>query len=183
MTPACAPRQGRVAERVARWVQASDQLDPWRPDQIGSVAFRYTILGFMYVFTGHRDCSAVGHAANRIGDAAGVCRGRACLPSPNLIRRPTTRGHALAHAVLAAGRPLGAGVRGAHAAAGGGLCRDAPSVSANSTRSSACAEGLWRSDHWRLDGRGGSGNDHDRVSARTGVVDGRRGSGLLPVVQ
>ncbi len=31
---------------------------------LGAVAFRYMILGFTYAFTGHRDYSAVGHAAN-----------------------------------------------------------------------------------------------------------------------
>ena len=31
---------------------------------LGAVAFRYMILGFTYVFTGHRDYSAIGHASN-----------------------------------------------------------------------------------------------------------------------
>ena len=29
---------------------------------LGAIAFRYMILGFTYVFSGHKDYSAVGHA-------------------------------------------------------------------------------------------------------------------------
>ncbi len=39
---------------------------------LGAIAFRYMILGFTYLFTGHRDYSAVGHAANPLVPRLGV---------------------------------------------------------------------------------------------------------------
>jgi H+/Cl- antiporter ClcA len=39
---------------------------------LGAVAFRYMILGFTYVFTGHRDYSAVGHADNPVVPGLGI---------------------------------------------------------------------------------------------------------------
>jgi chloride channel protein, CIC family len=38
----------------------------------GAVAFRYLILGFTYLFTGHRDYSAVGHAPNALLPGIGI---------------------------------------------------------------------------------------------------------------
>ncbi len=38
----------------------------------GAVAFRYMILGFTYVFTGHRDYSAAGHVPNPLIPGAGI---------------------------------------------------------------------------------------------------------------
>jgi CIC family chloride channel protein len=39
---------------------------------LGAVAFRYMILGFTYVFTGHRDYSAAGHASNPLLPGLGI---------------------------------------------------------------------------------------------------------------
>jgi len=39
---------------------------------LGAVAFRYMILGFTYVFTGHNDYSAVGHASNPLIPGLGI---------------------------------------------------------------------------------------------------------------
>jgi len=39
---------------------------------LGAVAFRYMILGFTYVFSGHRDYSAVGHADNPLIPGFGI---------------------------------------------------------------------------------------------------------------
>jgi chloride channel protein, CIC family len=39
---------------------------------LGAVAFRYMILGVIYVFTGHRDYSAVGHATNPLAPGVGI---------------------------------------------------------------------------------------------------------------
>ena len=39
---------------------------------LGAVAFRYMILGFTYLFTGHRDYSAVGHAPNPLISGVGI---------------------------------------------------------------------------------------------------------------
>ena len=38
----------------------------------GAVAFRYLMLGFTYLFTGHRDYSAVGHASNPLVPGLGI---------------------------------------------------------------------------------------------------------------
>jgi chloride channel protein, CIC family len=38
----------------------------------GAVAFRYMILGFTYLFTGHRDYSSAGHAANPLAPGLGI---------------------------------------------------------------------------------------------------------------
>jgi chloride channel protein, CIC family len=38
----------------------------------GAVGFRYMILGFTYLFTGHRDYSAAGHAANPLVPGLGI---------------------------------------------------------------------------------------------------------------
>ena len=38
---------------------------------LGAVAFRYMILGFTYLFTGHDDFSAAGHASNPLSPASG----------------------------------------------------------------------------------------------------------------
>ena len=38
----------------------------------GAVAFRYMILGFTYVFTGHHDYSAAGHATNPLVPGLGI---------------------------------------------------------------------------------------------------------------
>ena len=39
---------------------------------VGAVAFRYMILGFTHLFTGHRDYSAVGHADNPLVPGLGI---------------------------------------------------------------------------------------------------------------
>ncbi len=39
---------------------------------LGAIAFRYMILGFTYLFTGHRDYSAVGHAINPLVPGLGI---------------------------------------------------------------------------------------------------------------
>jgi CIC family chloride channel protein len=39
---------------------------------LGAVAFRYMILGFTYLFTGHKDYSAVGHASNPLVPGLGI---------------------------------------------------------------------------------------------------------------
>ena len=39
---------------------------------LGAVAFRYMILGFTYLFTGHRDYSAAGHAPNPLISGVGI---------------------------------------------------------------------------------------------------------------
>ena len=38
---------------------------------LGAIAFRYMILGFTYLFSGHKDYSAVGHAGNPCSRAWG----------------------------------------------------------------------------------------------------------------
>ena len=39
---------------------------------LGAIAFRYMILGFTYLFTGHNDYSAAGHAANPLISGVGI---------------------------------------------------------------------------------------------------------------
>jgi CIC family chloride channel protein len=39
---------------------------------VGAIAFRYMILGVTYVFTGHRDYSAAGHASNPLVPSLGI---------------------------------------------------------------------------------------------------------------
>ncbi len=39
---------------------------------LGAVAFRYMIVGFTYLFTGHHDFSAAGHASNPLISGAGI---------------------------------------------------------------------------------------------------------------
>ncbi|HSZ03769.1 MAG TPA: chloride channel protein [Solirubrobacteraceae bacterium] len=39
---------------------------------LGAIAFRYMILGFTYVFSGHKDYSAVGHASNPLIPGLGI---------------------------------------------------------------------------------------------------------------
>ncbi|MGH2885827.1 MAG: hypothetical protein ACRDPA_24555, partial [Solirubrobacteraceae bacterium] len=39
---------------------------------LGAVAFRYMILGVTYLFTGHRDYSAAGHATNPLAPGLGI---------------------------------------------------------------------------------------------------------------
>jgi CIC family chloride channel protein len=39
---------------------------------LGAIAFRYMILGFTYLFTGHKDYSAVGHASNPLVPGLGI---------------------------------------------------------------------------------------------------------------
>ena len=39
---------------------------------LGAVAFRYMILGFTYLFTGHEDYSAAGHASNPLVSGVGI---------------------------------------------------------------------------------------------------------------
>ena len=39
---------------------------------LGAIAFRYMILGFTYVFTGHNDFSAAGHASNPLISGVGI---------------------------------------------------------------------------------------------------------------
>ncbi len=39
---------------------------------LGAIAFRYMILGFTYLFSGHRDYSAVGHASNPLVPGLGI---------------------------------------------------------------------------------------------------------------
>ncbi len=39
---------------------------------LGAIAFRYMILGFTYVFSGHKDYSAVGHASNPLVPGLGI---------------------------------------------------------------------------------------------------------------
>ena len=38
---------------------------------LGAIAFRYMILGFTYLFTGHRDYSAVGSCGQPAGPGSG----------------------------------------------------------------------------------------------------------------
>ena len=80
----------------------------------GAVAFRYLILGFTYVFTGHRDYSAVGHAANPLVPVLGiwfvvlapVVGGLIYGP---LVARfaPEARGHGVPEVMLAVNRAGG----------------------------------------------------------------------------
>ncbi len=80
----------------------------------GAVAFRYLILGFTYLFTGHRDYSAVGHAPNPLVPGLGiwfvvlapVVGGLIYGP---LVARfaPEARGHGVPEVMLAVNRAGG----------------------------------------------------------------------------
>jgi CIC family chloride channel protein len=77
----------------------------------GAVAFRYLILGFTYVFTGHRDYSAAGHVPNPLAPGLGmwfvvltpVVGGLVYGP---LVARfaPEARGHGVPEVMLAVNR-------------------------------------------------------------------------------
>src|SRR5579862_926491 len=62
-------RSPRVTRRAADWARASTgglvalSLVVGAGAGLGAIAFRYLILGFTYVFSGHRDYSAAGRAA------------------------------------------------------------------------------------------------------------------------
>jgi len=78
---------------------------------LGAVAFRYMILGVTYLFTGHRDYSAAGHAANPLAPGLGmwfvvlapVVGGLIYGP---LVSRfaPEARGHGVPEVMLAVNR-------------------------------------------------------------------------------
>jgi chloride channel protein, CIC family len=81
---------------------------------VGAVAFRYLILGFTYLFTGHHDYSAVGHAPNPLVPglgrwfvvAAPVIGG--LLYGPLVARfAPEARGHGVPEVMLAVNRAGG----------------------------------------------------------------------------
>jgi CIC family chloride channel protein len=84
---------------------------------LGAIAFRYMILGFTHLFTGHRDYSAVGHAANPLVPGLGiwfvvlapVIGGLIYGP---LVARfaPEARGHGVPEVMLAVNR-LGGRIR------------------------------------------------------------------------
>jgi CIC family chloride channel protein len=84
---------------------------------VGAVAFRYMILGFTHLFTGHRDYSAVGHAPNPLVPGLGiwfvvlapVIGGLIYGP---LVARfaPEARGHGVPEVMLAVNR-LGGRIR------------------------------------------------------------------------
>jgi CIC family chloride channel protein len=81
---------------------------------LGAVAFRYLILGFTYVFTGHRDYSAVGHAANPVFPGLGVWFVVAApvigglIYGPLVARfAPEARGHGVPEVMLAVNRAGG----------------------------------------------------------------------------
>ena len=84
---------------------------------LGAVAFRYLILGFTYLFTGHRDYSAAGHVANPLVSGLGpwfvllapVVGGLVYGP---LVARfaPEARGHGVPEVMLAVNR-LGGRIR------------------------------------------------------------------------
>ena len=78
---------------------------------LGVVAFRYTILAFTYAFTGHRECSAAGHASNPLLPGLGAWF---VVPAPviggliygSLVSRfaPEARGHGVPEVMLAVNR-------------------------------------------------------------------------------
>jgi chloride channel protein, CIC family len=84
---------------------------------LGAVAFRYLILGFTYLFTGHRDYSVAGHVANPLVSGLGpwfvvlapVAGGLIYGP---LVARfaPEARGHGVPEVMLAVNR-LGGRIR------------------------------------------------------------------------
>jgi CIC family chloride channel protein len=69
---------GRWRERLARSVARGQggltvlALTVGVGAGLGAIGFRYMILGFTYVFSGHRDYSAVGHAANPLVAGLGI---------------------------------------------------------------------------------------------------------------
>ncbi len=78
---------------------------------LGAVAFRYMILGFTYAFTGHRDFSAAGHAANPLLPGLGVWFVvlapivGGLMYGPLLSRfAPEARGHGVPEVMLAVNR-------------------------------------------------------------------------------
>ncbi len=80
----------------------------------GAVAFRYLILGFSYVFTGHRDYSAVGHAPNALVPGLGIWFVVAAPVIGGLIYgplvsrfAPEARGHGVPEVMLAVHRTGG----------------------------------------------------------------------------
>ena len=76
---------------------------------LGAVAFRYMIVGFTYLFTGHRDYSAPGHAPNPLVPGLGIwfVRARAGRRRPALRpagrhgSRREARGHGVPEVMLA----------------------------------------------------------------------------------
>ena len=80
---------------------------------VGAIAFRYMILGCTYLFTGHRDYSAVGHTANPLVPGFGIwfvvlvpiVGGHLSVPRPGRRRRADAR-H-LRCSDCGAGRPGG----------------------------------------------------------------------------
>ena len=80
----------------------------------GAVAFRYLMLGFTYLFTGHRDYSAVGHASNPLVPGLGIWFVVAApvigglLYGPLVARfAPEARGHGVPEVMLAVNRAGG----------------------------------------------------------------------------
>jgi len=77
----------------------------------GAVAFRYLILGFTYVFSGHRDYSAAGHAANPLVPWLGIAFVvlapviGGIIYGPLVSRfAPEARGHGVPEVMLAVSR-------------------------------------------------------------------------------
>jgi chloride channel protein, CIC family len=77
----------------------------------GAVGFRYMILGFTYLFTGHRDYSAAGHAANPLIPGLGIWFVLAApvlgglLYGPLVSRfAPEARGHGVPEVMYAVNR-------------------------------------------------------------------------------
>ena len=74
--PGCAGSPGAGAGRLARFVARGSSgltalaLLTGVGAGLGAVAFRYMILGFTHVFTGHRDYSAVGPCRQPAGAGA-----------------------------------------------------------------------------------------------------------------
>ncbi len=80
----------------------------------GAVAFRYLILGFTYLFTGHRDYSAVGHAPNSLVPGLGIWFVVAAPVIGGLVYgplvawfAPEARGHGVPEVMLAVNRASG----------------------------------------------------------------------------
>jgi chloride channel protein, CIC family len=80
----------------------------------GAVVFRYLILGFTYLFTGHRDYSAVGHAPNSLVPGLGIWFVVAAPVIGGLIYgplvsrfAPEARGHGVPEVMLAVHRSGG----------------------------------------------------------------------------
>ncbi len=81
---------------------------------LGAVAFRYLILGFTYLFTGHNDFSAAGHASNPLVSGLGIWFVLAAPVLGGLIYgplvsrfAPEARGHGVPEVMYAVNRQGG----------------------------------------------------------------------------